>query len=33
LQIKKHIDYFDAETTYYYGVPGKEDLVLVAKPK
>ena len=31
LQIKKHIDYFDASTTYYYGVPGKEDLILVAK--
>jgi SAM-dependent methyltransferase len=31
LQIKKHSDYFDIRTTYYYGVPGKEDLILVAK--
>jgi SAM-dependent methyltransferase len=32
LQIKKHDDYFDARMTYYYGVQGKEDLMLVVKP-
>ncbi|MEJ2745972.1 MAG: class I SAM-dependent methyltransferase [bacterium] len=31
LQIKRHIDYFDVSTTYYYGVSGEEDLILVAK--
>ena len=32
LQVKRHEDYFDASTTYYYGVPSKEDLILVVKP-
>jgi SAM-dependent methyltransferase len=31
LQIKKHVDFFDAKTGYYYGVPIKEDLIMVAK--
>ncbi len=32
LQIKRHEDYFDAGTTYYYGINRKEDLILVVKP-
>lgn len=31
LQIKKHEDYFDANTAYYYGVPINEDLIMVRK--
>lgn len=29
LQIKKHKDYFDIKTAYYYGVPIEEDLIMV----
>lgn len=32
LQIKKHEDYFDTDSAYYYGVPSKEDLIMVIKP-
>ncbi len=32
LKIKKHLDYFDANDAYYYGVPIKEDLIMVEKP-
>lgn len=32
LQVKRHEDYFDASMAYRYGVPMKEDLILVAKP-
>jgi SAM-dependent methyltransferase len=32
LQIKKHDDYFDAHTAYYYGVPIKEDFIMIEKP-
>jgi SAM-dependent methyltransferase len=31
LQIRKHGDYFDASTAYYYGVPSKEDLIMVTR--
>jgi hypothetical protein len=31
LQIKKHDDYFNAQDTFYYGVPPKEDLIMVSK--
>lgn len=31
LNIKIHDDYFDANAAYYYGVPSKEDLIMVEK--
>lgn len=31
LKIKRHEDYFDAGDAYYYGVPIKEDLIMVEK--
>lgn len=32
LQLKKHSEYFKERTSQYYGVPLKEDLILVVKP-
>lgn len=33
LKIKKHTDYFNAQDSYYYGVPVKEDLIMIEKAK
>jgi len=31
LKVKKHADYFDTNDAYYYGVPIKEDLIMMEK--